>query len=53
MILLDDKSFLKLRDFLLEHEKTNYKCNFSSRNKLVLKKDFHANDSTRGVAKIT
>ena len=50
MSLSDDNAFLKVRDFLLDCEKKNYKFNFFSRKESVFKVNVSANGSTYGVA---
>ena len=52
MNLLDNKYFLKTRDFLLECEKINSKSDFFSRKDLVLKAGVSANHSIDGIARI-
>ena len=50
MSLSDDNAFLKVRDFLLDFEKKNYKFNFFSRKESVFKVGVSANGSTYSVA---
>ena len=53
MSLFGDKALLKLKDFLLECEKTNSKFDLFSGKYLVLKSGISVNDSTHGVARIS
>ena len=50
--LSHDKALLKLRDWLLEHEKKKSKSNFFSGKYFVLKSSVSTNDSMNGVPRI-